>query len=102
MKYPMIEKAKIEAYMMFCGIAIPCDKSTVDGGTIRSEKIIRFNRKIQRQTTQAKLEKVKSRFVGGEDKMRCKVGKPGSSERLAALELQYASLAKNEMSPFEE
>jgi hypothetical protein len=46
-------------------------------------------------------EKVDPRLIGGEDRMRFKVGKPGSKERVDALALQYASLADDEMSPFE-
>ena len=99
-KFPIIEKAKRNLHKYFCGIAIPCDKTTVDGGTIRSEKILKFNRKALRNMHKAKEEKVDSRFGGGEDGMRFKVGKPGSRERIDALVLQYASLADDEMSPF--
>jgi hypothetical protein len=100
-KFAIIENAKRQAFLCFSGIAIPCDKKTADGGTIRSEKVIKFNRKAMRTLSKRTVEKVDPRFVGGEDHMRFKVGKPGSRERLDALALQYASLADDEMSPFE-
>lgn len=86
----------------FAGIAIPCDKTTADGGTIRSEKVLKFNRKALRNIGKRKVEKVDPRYSGGSDLMRFKVGKPGSRERVEALALQYASLSDDEMSPFEE
>ena len=102
MSFPIIENAKRQAFLCFKGIAIPCDKTTADGGTIRSEKVLKFNRKAMRSLAKRTLEKVDSRFVGGEDRMRFKVGKPGSRERVDALALQYASLSEDEMSPFYE
>lgn len=101
-KFKIIEDAKRQARMCFLGIAIPCDKTTVDGSTIRSEKVLKFNRKALRKIGKTKVENVDSRLIGGEDNMRYKVGKPGSRERVEALALQYASLADDEMSPFEE
>lgn len=101
MKFAIIEKAKRQAFLCFSGIAIPCDKSTADGSTIRSEKVLKFNRKAMREMVKRTVEKVDPRYIGGEDRMRFKVGKPGSKERLDALALQYASLAEDEMSPFE-
>jgi hypothetical protein len=100
MSFPITRKAWKQAGLIFSGIAIPCDKTTVDGGTIRSEKVIKFNRKAMRELNKRTEEKVDPRFGGGEDGMRFKVGKPGSRERLDALVLQYASLADDEMSPF--
>ena len=100
MKFPIIEKAKRQAFLCFSGIAIPCDKSTADGGTIRSEKVLKFNRKAMRTLAKRTLAKADPRLVGGEDRMRFKVGKPGSPERVAALAAQYASLAEEEVSPF--
>lgn len=103
MKKPQIVlDAERVARSCFLGIAIPCDKTTVDGGTIRSEKVLKFNRKALRNIGKRKVEKVDSRLVGGEDRMRFKVGKPGSRERVEALIEQYASLADDEMSPFED
>lgn len=102
MKKPKIVRdAEKVARMCFLGIAIPCDKRTADGGTIRSEKVLKFNRKTMRELNKRSEEKVDPRYVGGEDRMRFKVGKPGSRERVDALTLQYASLAEDEMSPFE-
>lgn len=103
MKKPqMIRNAEKVARSCFLGIAIPCDKTTADGGTIRSEKVLKFNRKALRKIGKSKISSVDSRFVGGDDNMRFPVGKPGSRERVDALVLQYASLADDEMSPFAE
>jgi hypothetical protein len=102
MQFPITRKAWIQAGKIFQGIAIPCDKRTVDGGTIRSEKVLKFNRKAMRQLNKISANKVDPRYKGGDDLMRFKVGKPGSKERIDALALQYASLAEDEMSPFEE
>jgi len=101
-KFAIIENAKRQAVLCFSGIAIPCDKKTSDGGMIRSEKVLKFNRSAMREMVKRTVEKVDPRFVGGEDRMRFKVGKPGSKERIDALALQYASLADEEMSPFTE
>jgi hypothetical protein len=102
MTFPIIENAKRQAYLCFSGIAIPCDKSTVDGGSIRSEKILKFNRKAMRESAVEKVEKVDPRYSGGEDTMILKVGKPGSDERKAALAEQYAAILASgeEVSPF--
>lgn len=100
MKFEIIENAKRQAFLCFSGIAIPCDKTTADGGTIRSEKVLKFNRKAMRSLAKRTLAKADPRLVGGEDRMRFKVGKPGSPERVAALAAQYASLAEEEVSPF--
>jgi hypothetical protein len=102
MTFPIIENAKRQAYLCFVGLAIPCDKSTADGGMIRSEKVLKFNRKALRSSGKVKVEKADPRLVGGEDRMIHKVGKPGSKERVNALALQYASLAENEVSAFAE
>ena len=83
---------------LFVGLAIPCDKSTADGGTIRSEKVLKFSRKHLKRKYHGKAD---NRVVGHVDRMRFPVGKPGSPERVAALADQYASLAENETSPFE-
>jgi hypothetical protein len=99
-KFKIIEDAKRQARMCFLGIAIPCDKTTADGSTIRSEKVLKFNRKALRNIGKKNVDKVDSRLVGGDDTMRFPVGKPGSKERVEALILQYASLAEDEMSPF--
>jgi len=101
MKFEIVENAKRQAFLCFKGIAIPCDKTTADGSTIRSEKVLKFNRKAMRELSKRTLEKADPRLVGGEDRMRFPVGKPGSAERIAALADQYASLAEEEASPFE-
>ena len=102
MTFPIIENAKRQAYLCFSGIAIPCDKSTVDGGTIRSEKILKFNRKAMRETVAEKVERVDPLYSGGEDTMIVKVGEPGSRERVEALRSQYEAIAAmgEEVSPF--
>ena len=102
MQFPITRKAWIQAGKIFQGIAIPCDKRTADGGTIRSEKVLKFNRTALKELNKISAEKVDPRYKGGDDLMRFKVGKPGSRERIDALALQYASLAEDEMSPFEE
>jgi len=102
MKFEIIENAKRQALMCFVGIAIPCDKTTVDGSIIRSEKVLKFNRKALRSSSKVKVEKANPRLVGGDDRMIHKVGKPGSKERVNALALQYETLIKNEASAFAE
>ena len=101
-KFAIIEKAKRQAFLCFSGIAIPCDKSTADGGSIRSEKVLKFNRKAMRDAAIEKAEKVDPRYGGGEDTMIVKVGKPGSRERVEALRSQYEAVAAagEEVSPF--
>lgn len=100
--YPIIEEAKRVARECFVGIAIPCDKSTVDGSIIRSEKILRFNRKSLRNIGKVCKAKVDPRYGGGEDHMIVSVGKPGSRERVEALRTQYDMILASgeEVSPF--
>jgi hypothetical protein len=102
MSFPITRKAWIQAGNIFSGIAIPCDKSTVDGGTIRSEKVLKFNRKALKELNKVTVEKVDPRYNGGEDTMIVKVGKPGSRERVEALRSQYEAIAAcgEEVSPF--
>jgi hypothetical protein len=104
MKFEIIENAKRQARMCFLGIAIPYQPSIADGeyGPIKSEKVLKFNRKALRSSGKVKVEKADPRLVGGEDRMIHKVGKPGSKDRVNALALQYASLAENEVSAFAE
>jgi hypothetical protein len=101
-KFAIIENAKRQARLCFSGIAIPCQPTLADGvyGPIRSEKVLKFNRKALAKMGKAKVEKADSRYIGGEDTMRFPVGKPGSRERIEALAAQYASLADDETSPF--
>ncbi len=102
MRFPIIENAKRQAYLCFVGLAIPCDKTTADGGTIRSEKVLKFNRSAMRDSVEDKGERVDPRMSGGQDTMIVKVGKPGSRERVEALRSQYeATLTMGEeISPF--
>ena len=118
MKFEIIENAKRQARMIFKGIAIPMlveipddrmieDEDahyvySVDGAKryLVTEKVLKFNRKALRRTGKVKVEKADPRLVGGEDRMRFPVGKPGSRERVEALAAQYASLSEDEMSPF--
>ena len=101
-KFAIIENAKRTARMCFAGIAIPCDKSTADGGTIRSEKVLKFNRKALKNAAESKSTKLDSRYGGGEDTMIVRVGKPGSRERVEALRSQYEAIETcgEQMSPF--
>jgi hypothetical protein len=102
MRFPITAEAWIAAGKIFTGIAIPCDKSTADGGTIRSEKILRFNRKALRHIGKASKAKADPRYGGGEDRMIVAVGKPGSRERVEALRSQYDMILASgeEVSPF--
>ena len=103
-KFAIVEEAKRTARMCFVGIAIPHQPSLADGvfGPIRSEKILKFNRKALRNMGKRKAEKVDPRYGGGEDNMILKVGKPGSRERVEALRSQYEAIEANgeELSPF--
>ena len=88
----------------FVGMAIPHQPSLADGvyGPIRSEKILKFNRKALKKIGKRKIEKVNPRYNGGDDTMIIPVGKPGSAERKAALAQQYAAILASgeEISPF--
>lgn len=96
MKKPQIVRdAEKVARSCFLGIAIPCVKSTADGGTIRSEKVLKFNRTALRNIGKRKVEKVDPRYNGGEDTMILPVGKPGSPERVEAMRSQYEAVMAN-------
>lgn len=103
-KFAIIENAKIRARMCFVGIAIPHQPTLADGqyGPIRSEKILKFNRKALRRLGKSKAEKADPRLIGGDDTMIIKVGKPGSRERVEALRSQYEAVMADggEVSPF--
>ena len=103
-RFPLTRKAWRTAGMVFQGIAIPCEKSTAEGGTIQSEKVLKFNRSALRELNKPTVEKVDPRYKGGDDLMIVKVGKPGSDERKAALAEQYAAIIASgeEVSPFSE
>ena len=101
-KFAIVENAKRQARMLFVGIAIPHQPSLADGvvGPIRSEKILKFNRKALRNMGKVKADKVDPRMLGGEDTMIVPVGKPGSRERIEELTKQYGVVAHLELSPF--
>jgi hypothetical protein len=105
-KFAIIEDAKRQARMIFLGIAIPHQPSLADGvyGPIKSEKILKFNRKALRRAGSVKVEKTDPRYKGGDDLMIMKMGKPGSRERVEALRSQYEAVAAcgEEVSPFAE
>ena len=103
-KFKIIEDAKRQARMCFLGIAIPHQPRLANGeyGPIRSEKVLKFNRKALRRGRSTKIESVDGRLIGGDDTMIVKVGKPGSCERVEALRSQYELIAASghEVSPF--
>lgn len=105
-RYPIIENAKLQARMIFVGIAIPHQPSLANDeyGPIRSEKVLKFNRKALRKMGKIRKEKANARFVGGPDGMIEKVGKPGSWDRVEALRSQYEAImaCDEEVSPFSE
>jgi hypothetical protein len=103
MKFEIIENAKRQARMCFSGIAIPHQPTLASGeyGPIRSEKVLKFNRKALRNLGKSKKESVDSRYIGGDDKMIVKVGKPGSKERVEALAQMYANAGDTDYSAFE-
>ena len=105
-KFKIIEDAKRQARMIFVGMAIPHQPSTADHvyGPIRSEKVLKFNRKALGHIGKATKEKVDPRYNGGDDLMIVKVGKPGSRERVDALANQYTAVLAcgEEVSPFSE
>lgn len=78
----------------FEGIAIPHQPTVADGvyAPIRSEKVLKFNRKALKQIGKRKVEKVDPRYNGGEDTMIIPVGKPGSRERVEAMRSQYEAV----------
>lgn len=103
-KFKIIEDAKRQARMCFLGIAIPHQPSLASGeyGPIRSEKVLKFNRKALRNLGKVKVEKTDPRLIGSDDSMIVKAGKPGSRERVEALAEQYAAIMAHgeEISPF--
>ncbi len=99
-KPAIVRRAIRQLDMIFVGMGIPCDKSTVDGGTIRSEKVLKFSRPHMRR--KIKPAKANPRFQGGDDLMIDPVGKPGSRERIDTLAERYATLSLTESSAFAE
>lgn len=119
MKKPkIIRDAERQVRLWFVGIAVPevidvPDDRVIEGvdyvygvgdrqRKVVVEKVVKFNRKALRQIGKRKMEKVDSRFKGGDDTMIIPVGKPGSAERKAALVEQYAAILASgeEVSPF--
>lgn len=105
-KFKIIENAKRQARGIFLGIAIPHQPSLAEGvyGPIRSEKILKFNRKVLLRKGGKIKVKSDPRYGGGDDLMILPVGKPGSRERVEALTSQYAAIMAcgEEVSPFAE
>jgi len=97
-----IAAAEKQAVGCFLGLAVPCEKTTVDDLKIVSETVWAFNKKIKNQSCKKNTDYIDPRLVGGCDTMIIKVGIPGSKERVKALAEQYdAILAMNEeVSPF--
>lgn len=95
MKSPILADFQRGILEWFEGIAIPHQPSVADGvyTPIRSEKVMKFNRKALRKIGKRKTEKADPRLVGGEDRMTVKVGKPGSRERVEALRGMYEMYA---------
>ena len=104
MKPAIVKTAELVARGCFLGIAIPHQPKLAKDtyGPIRSEKVLKFNRKALRHANSIKAEKVDPRNSGGEDTMILKVGKPGSRERVEALRSQYEAVIASgeEVSPF--
>ena len=101
-KFPMIEKAKRQARLCFLGIAIPTAVKSIDGEMVQVEKVIKFNRTALKNMGKSKTENVDPRFIGGDDNMIVKVGKPGSRERIEELAKQYGVVSRLEISPFKD
>lgn len=117
-KFPIIEKAKRQARMIFQGIALPMlveipDSRIVEGTDyvygvsdrkryLLTEKVVKFNRAALRNGGKRKVEKVDPRYGGGDDTMIVKVSKPGSRERVEALRSQYEAVEASgeQVSPF--
>ena len=103
-KFEIIERAKRQAIMCFSGIAIPHQPTLANDvyGPIKSEKLLKFNRSALKKVAKETKAKVDARLVGGEDRMKMPVGKPGSKERVDALIEQYSAILERgeEISPF--
>lgn len=101
-KFPIIENAKRQARLCFIGMSIPTEVKDIDGEMTQVEKVLKFNRKALRNLGKIKKEKADPRFIGGNDTMIVWAGKPGSSERVEALTMQYGAILAcgEEVSPF--
>ena len=74
---------------VFVGMAIPCNQSTVDGGEVRIEKVLKFNRKAMKEANE--------RDWKTEDKAK----RDRAYARLVAF-YQNEDNELNERSPFDE
>ena len=105
-KFKIIRDAERQARSIFLGIAIPHQPTTAEGvySPIRSEKVLKFNRKSLVKMGKVVKEKSDPRYRGGDDNMIVKVGKPGSRERVEGLRAQYDAILADgcEVSPFGE
>lgn len=117
-KPDIVKNAERQARMIFKGIAIPMvvpvpDSRVVEGVDyvsgvqdrsryVVSEKVLRFNRTALKNIGKVRKENTDPRFVGGDDTMIVRVGKPGSPERKEALAHQYGAILAcgEEISPF--
>ena len=94
----MIQKHKIlrdawnQLDEIFVGIAIPCDKDTAEGGTIRSEKVLKFAKAKNKKRTNERLPATEG------DNASHLQGTPGSRKRLEAYAVHYENTV--ETSPF--
>ena len=84
-KYPILSSAWDECTMIWKGIE--------QEGTVH-----KFNKKAMRKIVKSEQAKVNDRYLSSNDNMINPVGKPGSSERIEALRMHYATT--NEESPF--
>lgn len=73
---------------MFYGMAIPCDKTTADGGTIRSEKVLKFSKSAIKKNQEK------------ENHRREKIKREKAYAKLVAF--YNAENIMNEVSPFED
>ena len=94
----MIQKHKIlrdawnQLDEIFVGIAIPCDKDTAEGGTIRSEKVLKFAKAKSKGRSSERQPATQG------DHANHLQGTPGSRERLEAYAVHYENTV--ETTPF--
>lgn len=96
----MIQKHKIlrdawnQLDEIFVGVAIPCEKSTAGGDTVKSEKVLKFAKMSRKKRGQIN-ERLPSTMGDNASHM---AGTPGSRARLEAYAAHYDN--KVEASPF--
>ena len=94
----MIQKHKIlrdawnQLDEIFVGMAIPCDKKTAAGDTIRSEKVLKFAKATSKKRTDERRPATEG------DNASHLAGTPGSRARLEAYAAHYEKTV--ETSPF--